>query len=290
MLTDFEGEPSPRCFLHFTPSDKRRLGEFFFFFFLPFPERSCAELSRHCRRCRGLAEILRADQTPAASPSGASVAFLHKRSLMLLRCEASPRRGARREEPSEEMKGSERSLAHSVPAPAGVRPSGCLWRRCECAGDAPLALVKAARVDKLLGFRWRRRVPRPLPALPARVIERARCTSDESMKTGNIYLLIRYQIFKTVIHLWKAVYLALCLQFAAEIDAQFSDLLPVWDLISTRNSRRRAEGEEQTPGRVGGGDSTPAVTSQRALFQHKFLKIEAGKKEQSADFSFPFFY
>lgn len=174
MLTDFEGEPSPRCFLHFTPSDKPRLREFFvFFFFLPFPERSRAELSRHCRRCRGLAEILRADQTPAASTSGASVAFLHERSLMLLRCEASPRRGARREEPSEEMKGSERSLAHSVPAPAGVRPSGCLWRRRECAGDAPLALVKAARVDKLLGFRWRRRVPRPLPG-PASTCDRAR--------------------------------------------------------------------------------------------------------------------
>lgn len=164
MLTDFEGEPSPRCFLHFTPSDKPRLREFFFSsssFLFP---RGAAPSSRVIVvDVGGVAEILLADQTPAASTSGASVAFLHKRSLMLLRCEASPRRGARREEPSEEMKGSERSLAHSVPAPAGVRPSGCLWRRRECAGDASLALVKAARVDKLLGFRWRRRVPRPLP-------------------------------------------------------------------------------------------------------------------------------
>lgn len=40
------------------------------------------------------------------------------------------------------------------------------------------------------------------------------------MKSGNIYLLIRYQLFKPLMDLWKAAFLALCLQFAAEVAAQ----------------------------------------------------------------------
>lgn len=49
------------------------------------------------------------------------------------------------------------------------------------------------------------------------------------MKSGNIYLLIRYQLFKALIDLWKAACLALCLQFAVEVAAQL--LLHLSDLF-----------------------------------------------------------
>lgn len=107
---------------------------------------------------------------------------------MLLRCEASPCRGARREEPSEEIKGSQsRSPRRQGRDPPVARGDGM---------NVPLALVKAARVDKSLGFTedvW--------SGVHVGARDRALREADESMKSGNIYLLIRHQLFKALIEL-----------------------------------------------------------------------------------------